>query len=50
MQIRHEGPLPQVATIYRGQVCRLELTLKGQTGRLDVAPMSPPIADDRHRE
>lgn len=31
---------PQPRTVYRCSVCRLELTLDADTGRLDVPPLS----------
>jgi hypothetical protein len=38
---------PQPRTVYRCSVCRLELTLDADTGRLDVPPLS---ADDDLRK
>jgi hypothetical protein len=38
-QIRHDGDRPKPDTIYRCQVCRLELQLDDITKKLTVAPL-----------
>jgi hypothetical protein len=38
VQIEHNGPAPEPKRVYRCHVCRLELVLDVQTGKLTVTP------------
>jgi rubredoxin len=47
--IHHTEALPNPAVTYRCQVCRIELRLDDETGKLAVVPFPEEIASPRRR-
>jgi rubredoxin len=45
-QLRLDGPRPEANRVYRCSVCRLELVLDDEAGRLTVAPLPPPVDNE----